>query len=356
METDIFYDINKLFDQALLLVTSMGRNLDRDVSPFETAIRNLQRNFNLQSVDHMFDMDFKSYRDHVQSENFLMDLNLVVNQMARELPVDLNPIQSAIFTAEIAKLYDIVADQPIPNAPDINASRCEECGRIMDVHEETSEYRCDNCGLIVSILGAVFRDEQIYNQDGIRTRSANNITYRHYRGWMDHIQGKEFFEPDEKSLANIRAVMARDGIFKGDLNCEIMRRILADPVVNRTNWNEHATHLIHDVGGPQAPILTFEEDRMISIKFAKAVELYSKAADETAQYKSYYPDLIRRIIEVDFAKIPEKLRLVKYIHIQQRKTTIKNDLVFQKICEMAKKEDGLVYVPTDPDRRKFNAL
>lgn len=231
---------------------------------------------------------------------------------------------------------------------------CTDCSTKMDLIEELSEYQCGTCGQCVHIGGAVFRNDQIYTQEGMKTRAASNITQRHYRFWMDRIQGIEAKEFDPEKIAAIEAVITRDKIYKQDLNCEIMRKILSDPTVSMTIWNDHATKLIKTVGGPEAPTLDYDEDRKVSIKFDKAVQLYSVAAPPGTQYKSYYPDLIRRIIEVDFKDNREKLKLVKFIHIQQRKTTVKNDLIFKKICELAGPESGLVYIPTDPDRSKYN--
>lgn len=291
-----------------------------------------------------YDMKIQSIASQVISFVLHVYENNTLNIKAKD---ELDDIIRALELASDMELIGLFGEK-------LQYDICTDCRIKMDLIEELSEYQCPSCGQCMHLGGAVFRNDQIYTQEGMKTRAASNITQRHYRFWMDRIQGIEAKEFDPDVIAAIEAVIVRDKIYKMDLNCEIMRKILSDPTVNMTSWNDHSTKLIKCVGGPEAPTLDYEEDRKVSIKFDKAVQLYTLAAPEGTQYKSYYPDLIRRIIEVDFKDNPEKLRLVRFIHIQQRKTTVKNDLVFKKICELAGADAGLVYIPTDPDRSKYN--
>ncbi len=86
------------------------------------------------------------------------------------------------------------------------------------------------------------------------------------------------------------------------------------------------------------------------MRFNKAMRLYDIVVPGGGN-KPYYPYFIYKIMEYEFRNKPEKLRLLDFIHLQSRETVIKNDKLFKRMCELADKNDGLVYEPTDPGGR-----
>ncbi len=224
-----------------------------------------------------------------------------------------------------------------------------KCGNRMTVIPELSELRCDICRKTKKIIGAVFRDDQFYPQEGQKTKHGGYDTTRHYKFWMERLQALESKTFSDADLQNIEYVIGRDNHNRKELNCETMRYILKDPIVGATNLNDHAPLLVKIFGGPAPPQLDFQENRLTAIRFNKAMKLYDDVNPDGGN-KPYYPYFIYKILEHMFRDQPEKLRILDYIHLQSRETVIKNDKYYMQMCLLASPEDGLVYTPTDPNR------
>ena len=224
-----------------------------------------------------------------------------------------------------------------------------KCGNRMTVIPELSELRCDLCCKTKKIIGAVFRDDQFYPQEGQKTKHGGYDTTRHYKFWMERLQALESKSFSDIDVHNIEYVIARDSHNRKDLNCETMRYILKDPIVGATHLNDHAPLLVKTFGGVPPPQLDFQENRLTAIRFNKAMKLYDEVNPEGGN-KPYYPYFIYKILEHMFKDSTEKLRILDYIHLQSRETVIKNDKYYMQMCVMAEPEDGLVYTPTDPNR------
>jgi hypothetical protein len=233
-----------------------------------------------------------------------------------------------------------------------------KCGERMTVIPELSELVCTQttCGKTKKMVGVVFRDDQFYPQEGQKTKHGGYDEGRHYRFWMERLQALEtkVFTDEEKS--SIEYVINRDGIIRKELNCEIMREILKDAAVSATHLNDHAPLLVKTFGGIPPPQLDFQENKIISMQFTKAMKLYDIVNPDGGN-KPYYPYFIYKIIEKKFNNNYEKLRLLDFIHLQSRETVVKNDKYWEKMCDISEiigTDKNLnpvrefVYQPTDP--------
>ncbi len=226
-----------------------------------------------------------------------------------------------------------------------------KCGNRMTVIPELSELHCSQCLKIRSIIGTVFRDDQFYPQDGQKTKHGGYDTVRHYRFWIERLQALESKTFTDVVLNKIEYVLVRDDYDRSRLTCENMRRILKDPKVDMSCLNDHAPLLVKTFGGPAPPMLDFQENKKLSIRFSKAMALYD-VVNPNSGNKPYYPYFIYKIIEYEFRNNRDKLRLLDYIHLQSRETVIKNDKYYEQMCQLAGdcESDGIVYIPTDPAR------
>lgn len=220
-----------------------------------------------------------------------------------------------------------------------------KCGRRMTVLPENSELICA-CGRTKELIGAVFKDNQFYPQEGQKTKHTDYTPNRHYQFWIERIQGLENKTFADADRAKIDAVIARDGILPCELNVELMRKILKECGLS-TQLNEHATLLVKLCGGTPPPLLTFHENKLASTRFDKIMELYAEI-NPAGKNRPYYPFFIYKILETMFDGNVEKLRILNYIHLQTRCTTIKNDGYYRQICARARPEDGLIYRAVDP--------
>lgn len=224
-----------------------------------------------------------------------------------------------------------------------------KCGSRFAIIPELSEMHCTNtlCNKIKIITGTVFRDDQFYPQEGQKTKHGGYDTSRHYRFWIERLQAIEPKVFDDDVIVRAEYVLNRDKYDRRTLTCSQVRVILKDPHVNATLLNDHAPRLAVKFGGPAPPQLSFQEDRVISARFAQAMILYDEV-NPTGGNKPYYPYFIYKIIEYYFRDNYEKLRLLDYIHLQSRETVAKNDGYYRDMEKLANPGDGIVYTPTDP--------
>lgn len=297
----------------------------------------------------------REYYRIIVSENFLSQINqqfVLIRSAVTELYGVLKR------SCPQLKELDIISKQ-IERGQSIDVrvaieKRCYEtckCGHRMDAVPEWSELHCSECGRIKTIIGAVFRDDQFYPQDGQKGKHSGYDTSRHYRFWMERLQALEAKVFEQGDLDRIEYVINRDNYDKHRLCCEDMREILKDSKVSATHLNDHAPLLVKMFGGQAPPRLDFQENKIISISFNKAMRLYDIINPDGGN-KPYYPYFIYKIIEHHFRDNTEKLRLLDYIHLQSRETVIKNDKHYKKMCDLADpNQDGLIYAPTDPGSR-----
>lgn len=268
-------------------------------------------------------------------------LNVVCKENSKKYGELINSLWKKIKYAQDIEI-DLKFDQ-------ISDDICK-CGARMIIVPEFSERRCEKCQKIKTIIGVVFRDEQFYPQDGQKNKHSGYDSGRHYRFWMERIQALENKAFSESDMEKINYVINRDAIDRKHLNIVIMRSILKE--VKLTRYNDHAALLIVRHGGLAPPRLDFGDNCRMGNRFHKAMNLYDRVVPDGGN-KPYYPYFIYKIIEYEFRNNFEKLRLLDYIHLQSRETVVKNDKIFQKICELSDnpEEDGLFYTPTDPSGR-----
>jgi hypothetical protein len=247
----------------------------------------------------------------------------------------------------VKALQDAIAHAIDYTPPEVDYEICS-CGQRMSVDPDNSELVC-GCGNVIRIVGAVFRDEQYYLQEGQRPKHSGYDTSRHYRFWIDRLQAVESkrFEPEE--IERIKAAIARRGLQKRELNTLVMRKILKE--CKLTGLNNHISLLIKTLGGRAPPLLDHSENLVCSERFNKIIRLYEQVNPGEGN-KPYYPYFIYKIIEGMFPPGNDKLRLLSYIHLQSRETLTKNDKWYREICKNDPDHE-LIYRPTDPSRRLF---
>ncbi len=305
----------------------------------------------------------KEYYKIITSENFVAQIDDIIGKCRTYIDAIHKVDQMHIFTRERSLDFESTLNAACKNldyAQSIeinlkiertNYEVCK-CGIRMTVIPEFSEMWCDisngGCGKFKKIVGMVFRDDQFYPQEGQKTKHGEYDTSRHYRFWTERIQARENKVFPEEDTAEIDRVIERDGIDRRSLNIQIMRDILKETKL--TGYNDHAALLVVLHGGAAPPRLDFQENRKMCNRFHRAMTLYDIVVPGGGN-KPYYPYFIYKIVEHEFRNNPEKLRLLDYIHLQSRDTVVKNDKIFEKMCELADERDGMIYIPTDPAGR-----
>jgi hypothetical protein len=242
-----------------------------------------------------------------------------------------------------SKMYSIQSDVI---AIENNADYGECCGAQMIILSETSELKCQNCFRVKIIEGVVFKNDQFFPQDGHKTKHGTYDSMRHYKFWMDHIQGKEAQTFDDDFIERLGKQLDLVQKNRRLITYSQMRAALKSPAMCATRHNDHISLLLKLCGGRPSPVLSHEENAIASFMFSRVMYLYNQLKLPNKKNKPYYPYFIYKILEQILRKSP-KLRILNYIHLQSRDTMIKHDGIYKRICESADERDGLIYTATD---------
>lgn len=329
----------------------------------ESSIDNINRSYLLSTASIIIDYyscnDAElhktwTYYNIVSSENIIYDLMRVANHINSISNVCLNNLAAFDANDRVSIVDTLNKAAPLimsvlQNDINIGIDRITydicTCGNKYNYFPDIAELRCMECGSITHVLSILKKSEYSNNGEFIKAHSTYEPS-RHYRFWMERIQALEKVDFNKTDLANISYVINRDKYITSKLTYEHMRKILKDPKVKATKLNDHIPLLVTIFGGRAPPRLDFQENYNVSIKFNKIMYLYDVHIARSGN-KPYYPYFIYKIIEHEFRDNPEKRRLLNYIHLQSKETINKNDNYYKIICEHSKKDDDLVYIPTN---------
>jgi hypothetical protein len=357
--------VGKKYKDCISILDSLQINLLLD------SLETLENNYSLAVVPILAeyyanvkneDTSTKSYYQTISSENFCGGIDDIINRTMNIVDSIHRILQKNVVSRTAARetennLYDVTESLTRAKAIEIviatekrNYEICS-CGTQMTVVPELSELQCEVCLQSRTIIGTVFRDDQFYPQEGQKTKHGGYDTDRHYRFWMERLLARETKAFSDTVLENIAYVIKRDQYIRKMLNCEQMREILKDPMVNATTLNDHAPLLVKTFGGKAPPQIDFKDWRLAATRFSKAMKYYD-IVNPVSGNKPYYPYFIYKNVEEQFDDNSEKLRLLDYIHLQSRETVVKNDKFYEQMCALdGAKEAGLIYRPTDPAGR-----
>lgn len=238
------------------------------------------------------------------------------------------------------------------------------CGGKMTILPDTSELRCDECGIIITLEGTVFEDSQFYTQQGQCTKHKKYDAKRHCKKWLDQIQAKEnkafTGELIDSLSARARLYYTRNGILRSmtRMKCSQIRDWLKE--IDETDNNPNAPLLrkiITSENGSAVipPQLKYEEEQRILVLFSRAMDVYdmlmeeklTNATNNRRPNKPYYPYVLFKILHIVIKKGSRLDGLIECIHLQSDCTLKNHDTVWKKICENMSDERDFVYKPTD---------
>lgn len=238
------------------------------------------------------------------------------------------------------------------------------CGGKMTILQDTSELRCDDCGMIVTLEGTVFEDSQFYTQQGQCTKHKKYDAKRHCKKWLDQIQAKEnkTFPPELIEALSARACTyyTRNGKLRtvARMKCSQIREWLKDE--GQTNYNPHAPLLRKIITSEHGkavipPQLRYDEEQRILVLFSNAMDVYDQLMEEKLTNvtnnrrpnKPYYPYVLFKILHIVLKKGARLDGLIECIHLQSDGTLKNHDTIWKKICEVMSDEKEFVYKPTD---------
>ncbi len=287
---------------------------------------------------------FTDYELFVRKDNYGNKIDRICAYAKKQFQVHDATIQDPTDRNNIKFWFDQYANATLnKQITAVKYNLCTQCNKPMKILSNMSDLLCVQCGLIENLYGTVFEDEQFYYQEGQRTKHGSYAPSKHCKVWVERIQARESTEIPQKLIDDLKAIISDELTNINDVTCKIIRKYLQQ--LHRSKYNEHVPLIRKIITGESPDQLTCRESQLINIYFDKVLKIYDniKPADKSNCF--YHPYFIYKIIEHILKDDPkERLEsILSCIHLQSRDTLIKNDRIWQKICDQL---PDVEYIPT----------
>jgi hypothetical protein len=209
---------------------------------------------------------------------------------------------------------------------------CLNCDMVMQIHPNSSELVCTNCGSTTVLVGTVFEDDQFFYQEGQRIKYGSYDPSKYFRTWMDKIQAKEIKEIPEKVINDVKTLIKQDVRNVDEITCKKIRSFLR--ISKNTEYNEYVPLIRKLITGIAPPQLTDYEIQLVNLYFDKTMKIYNEIKAPNKSNCFYHPYFIYKIIEhvLKDGDPNRSHKILSCIHLQSRETLIKNDSIWCEIC------------------------
>ncbi len=337
----------RILSDYFLLIRNFKNELKNDLRPDmntaeSNAIQAKKNNFNKQK-----DRFYNEYQVFIKRENFIGKMDRLYGIFKNTIQLNINrneELRSCIN--DIKLLFSKYSNSTVVHTlPIISYSRCEDCDRDMKLIPLSSEMVCVSCGKTEILSGTVFEYEQLYYQEGQRTKHGSYDPSKHCKFWIERIQARESKAIPDSIINAIKACIRRNNVKNiDDITCEEIRKYLRQ--TKNTSYNEHVPLIRKIITGVTPPQLSDREVQLIILIFSKAIKIYDEIKPTDKTNVMYHPYLIYKIIE-HILKVPNMRRrknaILSCIHLQSRETLIENDNIWKKVCRSI----DIEYISTD---------
>lgn len=224
----------------------------------------------------------------------------------------------------------------IPKFKFIENELCQ-CGGNMIPDYETGNMNCSECERIVkSAIQMYVEDRSVGIDTNAKSKSNTYKTSKHFENWMSKILAINIRPGSSDLVPAMKEYFVSNNIKRDRIDYESIRKYLQ--MKGYKDYYGCIAWFLKEVTGRSPPELTDEERMDISYRFDVIISTFDdirNSSDTTPIGRTYYPFFIYKIIETKFARRPDKLRLLKFIHIQQEKTLQKNEILYRQIIERA---------------------
>lgn len=280
---------------------------------------------------------YNKYMNYISSNNILNIINDVYSYcqfLRTKYVVDDNTIDDSFANFNLTSVN-------IPHG--VRSNDICECGTQMVVESVNSEMICPSCGVSRKLFGVVFDDDQLYFQEGNRTKHGKYDPTKHCRFWVDRIQAKENISIPSDVISKVKKCIRNNRIRKDQVTCPIIRGLLKQ--LKLTSYNDNVPLICKLITGKEPDQLTDNELKLTYMYFALVIQIYNTVKPDNKPNCPYHPFFIYKILEQLLKDQPtRKNKILSCIHLQSRETLIENDRIWKLICEEISEFE---YVPTD---------
>ncbi len=224
---------------------------------------------------------------------------------------------------------------------------CILCKYPLVIEAKTSEFVCKKCGTVEKMYGVVFEDEQLFYQEGQRTKNGKYDPSKHCKFWVDRILARENID-DNKFKDAVKAVKLcrkRDNIRIEQLSCEMIRSYLKE--LHLTIYNDHVPFIRKKITNIEPAQLTDHELMLVHVYFSRVIQIFNRIKTSNKPNCPYHPYFIYKIIEQILKgneHASRRKEILSNIHLQSRDTLIENDCIWIQIVPYISE---FTYIPTE---------
>lgn len=276
--------------------------------------------------------DTDRYIAIIKSSNFQGKITNIMNDL-QILSNDMNITDESSKELEASlKEYNLLSTSN--NGYEFSYETCNNCKKTMTEDEDSGDLICENCGFMKKVHGA-----NSFKYD--KTKNMHNVA-KYVDEWIRKIEGKPSRKIPKEIVDLVKKRCIETELFKPSY--EDIRAVLK--YLGKTQYNHFCPYIRWQITEVKPEQFTTDEKTEIKSRFITAIDIYMQVKPDTRTNKPHYPYFIFKLVDLLLPNSERKFRIMDAIHIQERKTIVKNDIYWEKVCHEMK-DSKIYYKPTD---------
>lgn len=312
-------------------------NLKFDISEYEQKLKSCEINYQLET-SLILDDYYNSSKDKndVSTRYYLIIYNINIHgelqELVHNIKRELNKIGDNELINTIGKQLQRFNTYKIHyNITKHEYNNCK-CGNEFTIKSKQSQFKCDDCGSLITIRGTVFEDNQFYSQDLKKSKHGLYRKDKFAEKWINKSQGKyELKNIKYETILFIQEKLKEVNKDPAKISCNEYRKFFADHKL--THYNDYAPYIKKLVSGVQPEHYTKEEEDFLMENLPIAIEVFNKVKEPNRKKSLYTPFFIFKLYNGKFPDSRHKRKMIDALHLQSDDTLAKNDNTWSQICK-----------------------
>jgi len=323
----------------ILFSTCQDVEIKDNINKLNDEIINLQSEYDMLVLSNAPSLysgiklkDTERYIAVIKSSNFQCKIANIINEL-KLLSNGVNIDQKHSKELELS-LKEYTQLSSTNNGYDISYDYCNNCKKIMTEDNDSGDLICNTCGFIKKIHGT-----NMFSND--KTKNMHNVA-KYVDEWIRKIEGKPSKKIPKEIVDLVKNRCIQTELLKPSY--EDIRDVLK--YLGKTQYNHFCPHIRWQITGIRPEQLTVDEKSEIKSRFITAIDIYMQVKPDSRTNKPHYPYFIFKLVDLLLPNSERKFKIMDAIHIQERKTIVKNDIYWEKVCE-SMDDKKIYYKPTD---------
>lgn len=329
----------------------------KNMSVFDNTITNIKNIYNsnciliiIQSSKNETNELKNKYVQLLENINVINNINNLYNNIKSTF---VNEFEKNLNIKHLSRQFDNIKIKITFIKNDIN--KCFLCGSDTIIIPEKSLLQCSNseCSRITTVA---INDMNFQNNEmkQVNIKPKRHKSNEHCALWINRILAQEYENiPNHiitKLIEKARLEYTVNGVLKkmDNMKCSLIRRWLKE--IKESKYYNNAPLIRKLVTGYFGkaiipPQLSEIEKYELIHEYENCIKYFSEINNDKTllkeigkteiKYKSYYPDILYRLINIKLQFDQRKSRILECIKLQNEKTLIKNDKIWNKIYKLS---------------------